>query len=162
MRRNHNQIDALLCSSLIDCGWAVSGHGNCIDRNPIEIDAFQESLHPIATSAPRCFQISRGMVIAAGRRHHYRAEIGDVQDDEARTNLLGEFDRILQTYQGTVREVDRNQNATNRVLALRGRVKLMRFSLEKLRDGDEMEPARLKVRNDGRQRVCGAANPNVQ
>jgi hypothetical protein len=94
MRRDDNQIGALLCSSLIDGGGAISGNGKRVDRNAIEIDLLQESLHPIATSAPRCFEISRRMVIAAGRRHHNRTEIRHVHDDNARANLSGKPDRI--------------------------------------------------------------------
>ena len=94
MRRDDNQIGALLCSSAIDSGGTVSGNAKRVDRNPIEIDLLQKSLHPIATSPPRRFQIGRGIVIAAGRRHHNRTEIRDVEDDEARTDFPSEFERI--------------------------------------------------------------------
>jgi hypothetical protein len=48
----------------------------------------------VATSAPRCFDVSWRIVIAAARGHHNRAEISDVQDNNARTDLLSESNRI--------------------------------------------------------------------
>jgi hypothetical protein len=95
MRRDDNQIDTLLCSSIMDGGGAVSGNGKCIDWNTIEIDPFQESLHLIATSAPGRFDVSRRIIIAAGRRHHDRPEISDVQHDYARADIFGELNGIL-------------------------------------------------------------------
>ena len=95
MRRDDDQVGAMLCSSLIDSGGAVSSNSKRVDPDPVEIDLLQKSLHPIATSAPRGLQIRRRIVIAAGRCHHNRTEIRDVQDDEARTEFLSEFERVL-------------------------------------------------------------------
>lgn len=94
MCRNDDQIGAMLCSSLVDGGGAISGNSKRVDPDPAEIDLLQKSLHPIATSTPRCFEIRRRIVIAAGRRHHNRTEIRDVQDDEVRTEFLSEFERV--------------------------------------------------------------------
>ena len=93
MRRDNDQIGAFPCSRFVYGAGAVSGNGRGIDRNAIEIDASQESLDLIATSVPRCFGISRRVVLAAGARHHDRAKISDVDDDNARTNLLREPNR---------------------------------------------------------------------
>ena len=85
----------MLCGSLIDRGRAVSSNGRRIDRNTIEIDTREESRHLIATSAPRRFGINRRVVIAAARSHHNRAEISDVQNDDARAELLRKSNCIL-------------------------------------------------------------------
>jgi hypothetical protein len=92
--RDDDQVSALLCSSLIDGSRAVSGNGRGIDRNAIEIDAVQESLHLIPTAAMRCVAISRGIIIAAARSHHDRSEISNVQDDDACTYLFGESNPV--------------------------------------------------------------------
>src|SRR4029453_440709 len=94
MRGDDNWIDIFLCSSLVDGRGAVSGNRRCIDSNAIEIDALQETLHLIGTSAPSCFDISWGIEITATRGHQNRAKISHVDDDNARTNLLREPNRI--------------------------------------------------------------------
>ena len=95
MRRHDNQIGTFPCSALINAGWAESGRCACIDWNTIEIDAFQESSHLIATSASRRYGISRRVVLAATTRHHDRAKIRNVEDDDAGTKALSECDRIF-------------------------------------------------------------------
>ena len=120
MRRDDNQVSALLCSSLMDCGGAVSGNSRCIDRNTTEIDPPQESSHLIPTATMRRVAISRRIIIAAARCHHNWAQISDVQDDNACTYLFGESNRVPQACEGTVREVDRNQNSTNKSLERAG------------------------------------------
>jgi hypothetical protein len=94
MRRDNYQIGTFLCSRFVNGARAVSGNGRRIDRNAIEINALQETFHLITTSAAGCFDIGRRIVIAAARGHHNRAKISDVDDDNARTNLLREPNRI--------------------------------------------------------------------
>jgi hypothetical protein len=51
IRRNDNQIGAPPCSGFIDRRRAIPGNSKWVDQNAIEIDALQERLDPIATSA---------------------------------------------------------------------------------------------------------------
>ena len=95
MRRDNDKIGTFLCSRFVNGAGAVSNNGRRIDRNAIETNALQETLHLITTSAPRCFDISRRIIVAAARGHHYRAKISYVQDDDARTDVLSEFDRVV-------------------------------------------------------------------
>lgn len=81
MRRDDNQIGAFLFSGFVDRCRAVSGNGRRSDWHTIEIDALQESLHLLTTSAPRCFDIDTRIVISAARRHHHRAEVSYVKHD---------------------------------------------------------------------------------
>jgi hypothetical protein len=94
MRRDNDQIGTFLCSRFVNGAGAISGNGRRIDQNAIETNALQESFHLITTSAAGCFDIGRRIVIAAARGHHNRAKISDVDDDNARTNLLREPNRI--------------------------------------------------------------------
>jgi hypothetical protein len=104
----------------MDGGRAVSGNGRHIHSHTIEIDVLQESLHLSTTSPARCFSISGRIEIAASRCHHHWAEVSYVEHDNARANLLCESNRKLKTRQGTVGEVHRNQNPTNKALAPAG------------------------------------------
>ena len=116
VRRDHNQVGTLFRSGFINRSRAISSNGRCLDRNTLQFDALQKRLHLITTSALRCSDVRRRTVIAVARGHHDGAKISDMEDDDARTDLLAKSDRILQTCQGTVREVDRNQNVTNKAL----------------------------------------------
>jgi hypothetical protein len=91
MRRDNDQIGAFPCSRFVYGAGAVSGNRRGIDRNAVETNALQESFDLVATSAPRCFDVTGRIVLAMSRGHHNRAETSDVDDDDARTKLFREL-----------------------------------------------------------------------
>jgi hypothetical protein len=108
MCRDNNQINTFFCRNLMNCAGAVSGNSAAIDRDTVEIDAAQETFHLVTTLMLRCFDISPRTIVAARGGHHHRAEVGDMHDNDAGAEVSGELNRVRQTCQRTIREVDRH------------------------------------------------------